>query len=87
MLYDEQGRLHFLVDKYSQTVVQLHYDQQHPKRVSKASRVFLKAGENPSIERNKTLSAIATHAVTSCMKCWTPPTTWSAVSPTPPRAT
>ena len=55
MLYDEQGRLHFLVDKYSQTVVQLHYDQQHPKRVGKASRVFLKAGENPSIESNKTL--------------------------------
>ncbi|WP_332875295.1 RHS repeat-associated core domain-containing protein [Pseudomonas sp. MF7453] len=57
MLYDEQGRLHFLVDKYSQTVVQLHYDQQHPKRVGKASRVFLKAGENPSIERNKTLAS------------------------------
>ncbi|WP_458371877.1 hypothetical protein [Pseudomonas lactis] len=57
MLYDEQGRLHFLVDKYSQTVVQLHYDQHHPNRVGKASRVFLKAGENPSIERNKTLAS------------------------------
>ena len=56
MLYDEQGRLHFLVDKYSQTVVQLHYDQHHPKRVSKASRVFLKAGDPPCIEHDKVLA-------------------------------
>jgi hypothetical protein len=55
MLYDEQGRPHFLVDKYSQTVVQLHYDQQHPNRVGKASRVFLKAGDSLSIEHNKIL--------------------------------
>ena len=57
MLYDEQGRLHFLVDKYSQTVVQLHYDQQHPNRVGKMSRVFLKAGDSLSIEHNKILAS------------------------------
>ncbi|WP_286836314.1 DotU family type IV/VI secretion system protein [Pseudomonas sp. PGPPP1] len=57
MLYDKQGRLHFLVDKYSQTVVQLHYDQQHTNRVGKVSRVFLHAGDSISIERNKTLAS------------------------------
>ncbi|ETK13998.1 RHS repeat-associated core domain-containing protein [Pseudomonas sp. FH1] len=56
MLYDEQGRLHFLVDKYSQTVVQLHYDQQHPNRVGKASRVYLKATDSLSIEHIKILA-------------------------------
>ncbi|WP_449432093.1 RHS repeat-associated core domain-containing protein [Pseudomonas putida] len=55
VLYDDQGRLQALYDKYSQTVVQLHYDTRHPDRVSKVSRVFLKIGETPGIERNELL--------------------------------
>ncbi|MEX5624390.1 hypothetical protein ABFV62_30125, partial [Pseudomonas syringae] len=33
LLYDEQGRLKALYDKYGQTVVQLHYDARYSRRV------------------------------------------------------
>ena len=57
LLYDNQGRLQALYDKYGVTVVQLHYDARHSKRVSKISRIFLKNGETPSIERNEALAS------------------------------
>jgi hypothetical protein len=37
--------------------VQLHYDQQHPNRVGKVSRLFLKTGDSLSIEHNKILAS------------------------------
>ncbi|MFK0087455.1 RHS repeat-associated core domain-containing protein [Pseudomonas sp. NPDC090755] len=55
LLYDEQGRLQALYDKYGQTVVLLHYDTRHPNRVSTVSRVFLKNGDVPDIARNELL--------------------------------
>ncbi|WP_445677380.1 RHS repeat-associated core domain-containing protein [Pseudomonas putida] len=55
LLYDEQGRLKALYDKYSQTVVQLHYAARHPQRVSEISRVFLKNGETPAVECSELL--------------------------------
>ncbi|WP_410481835.1 RHS repeat-associated core domain-containing protein [Pseudomonas plecoglossicida] len=57
LLYDNQGRLQALYDKYGVTAVQLHYDLRHSKRVSKVSRVFLKSSETPSIERNELLAS------------------------------
>ncbi|MFP3865257.1 RHS repeat-associated core domain-containing protein [Pseudomonas capeferrum] len=55
MLYDEQGRLKALYDKYGQTLVQLHYGAQHPQRVSQVSRAFLKNGGTPAVERDELL--------------------------------
>lgn len=55
LLYDEQGRLKALYDKYGQTVVQLHYAARHPQRVSEVSRVFLKNGGTPTVERSELL--------------------------------
>ncbi|MGX1021512.1 RHS repeat-associated protein [Pseudomonas sp. Y3 TE3536] len=57
VLYDNQGRLQALYDKYGQTVVQLHFDSPHANRVSKVSRVFLKKGDAPGIERNELLAS------------------------------
>ncbi|MCE0993334.1 PAAR domain-containing protein, partial [Pseudomonas alloputida] len=55
LLYDEQGRLKALYDKHGQTVVQLHYAARHPQRVSEVSRVFLKNGGTPTVERSELL--------------------------------
>ncbi|WP_181004856.1 RHS repeat-associated core domain-containing protein [Pseudomonas putida] len=55
LLYDEQGRLKALYDKYGQTVVQLHYAARHPQRVSELSRVFLKNGGTPTVEHSELL--------------------------------
>lgn len=55
MLYDKQGRLQALYDKYGQTVVQLHYDAAHTRRVCKVSRLFLSNNGEPAIERNELL--------------------------------
>jgi len=55
LLYDDQGRLQFLYDKYGQTVVQLHYETRHPLRACKVSQVFLKSGETSTIERTELL--------------------------------
>lgn len=55
LLYDEQGRLQALYDKFGQTVVQLHYDTGHPQRVGKLSRVFLNKAGTPNIETNELL--------------------------------
>ncbi|WP_445672963.1 RHS repeat-associated core domain-containing protein [Pseudomonas inefficax] len=55
LLYDDQGRLQVLYDNYGQTIVQLHYDQLLPNRVSKVSQVFLKNSEPLAIERNELL--------------------------------
>lgn len=55
VLYDKQGRLQALYDKYGQTVVQLHYDAAHARRVCKVSRLFLSNNGEPAIERNELL--------------------------------
>lgn len=55
VLYDNQGRLQALYDKYGQTVVQLHYDARHARRVCRVSRVFLTTKGAPAIERNELL--------------------------------
>lgn len=55
VLYDKQGRLQALYDKYGQTVVQLHYDAAHTRRVCKVSRLFLSNNGEPAIERNELL--------------------------------
>ncbi|WP_409260364.1 DUF6531 domain-containing protein [Pseudomonas putida] len=55
VLYDKQGRLQALYDKYGQTVVQLHYEAAHARRVSKVSRIFLTNKGAPAIERNERL--------------------------------
>lgn len=55
VLYDNQGRLQALYDKYGQTVVQLHYDAAHARRVCKVSRLFLSNSGEPAIERNELL--------------------------------
>jgi YD repeat-containing protein len=55
VLYDKQGRLQALYDKYGQTVVQLHYEAAHTNRVSKVSRIFLSNNGAPAIERNELL--------------------------------
>ncbi|MFG0410010.1 RHS repeat-associated core domain-containing protein [Pseudomonas sp. FYR_11] len=55
LIYDDRGRLQLIYDKYGNTVVQLHYEARHPRRVCKISQVFLKGGETPSIERSELL--------------------------------
>ncbi|WP_241805390.1 hypothetical protein [Pseudomonas putida] len=55
LLYNEQGRLIALYDKYGQTVVQLHYDARHFWRVRDISRVFLKGGGTPTVEHSELL--------------------------------
>lgn len=55
LLYDDQGRLQVLYDKYGQTIVQLHYDLLHSNRVSKVSQAFLNNSEQLAIERNELL--------------------------------
>lgn len=55
LLYDEQGRLKALYDKYGQTVVQLHYDARHSRRVRDISRVLLKGGGTPTVEHSELL--------------------------------
>ncbi|TLP55079.1 MULTISPECIES: RHS repeat-associated core domain-containing protein [Pseudomonas] len=55
LMYDDQGRLQVLYDKYGRTIVQLHYDLRHPNRVNKVSQAFPKNSEPLVIERNETL--------------------------------
>lgn len=56
LVYDQQGRLNYLCDAFSRTVVQLSYATEHPERVHLVQRLHLKPGSTKAdVERCETL--------------------------------
>ncbi|WP_241492883.1 PAAR domain-containing protein, partial [Pseudomonas endophytica] len=54
--YDPQGRLQFVYSDFSQMIVRLRYDSQHPRRVSQVQRLYIKPGDASGIEHAETLA-------------------------------
>ncbi|WP_082420913.1 MULTISPECIES: RHS repeat-associated core domain-containing protein [unclassified Pseudomonas] len=56
LLYDNDGRLQYLVDTFGRTVVELLYHSVHPRRVGQVQRLFLREGNDFMVERRETLA-------------------------------